>query len=153
MKSLSMPLFFQVTKSNSHSSNVRLNELDTHNKNAKSWENLSIPISYTHTHTHKKEWIDLGRICQFLFLENKNKAVLGPQVSPAFAITYFCNHSNIRFDPIPVQWYVRIYRRIIMYKSHYWPFFKNFSQKVNNPKWPLDDLWPRICWCPMCDST
>ena len=21
-------------------------------------------------------------------------------------------------------------------KIHYWPFFKNFSQKVNNPKWP-----------------
>ena len=38
-------------------------------------------------------------------------------------------------------------------KIHYWPFFKNFSQKVNNPKWPLDDLWPHICWCLMCDST
>ena len=38
-------------------------------------------------------------------------------------------------------------------KIHYWPFFKNFSQKVNNLKWPLDDLWPHICWCLMCDST
>ena len=27
-------------------------------------------------------------------------------------------------------------------KIYYWPFFMNFSQKVNNPKWPLDDLWP-----------
>ena len=32
-----------------------------------------------------------------------NKAVLEPQVSPVFEITYFCNHFNIRFDPIPVQ--------------------------------------------------
>ena len=27
-----------------------------------------------------------------------NKAVLEPQVSPAFAITYFCNHCNIKLD-------------------------------------------------------
>ena len=38
-------------------------------------------------------------------------------------------------------------------KIQNWPFFKNLSQKVNNPKWPLDDLWPHICWCLMCDST
>ena len=31
----------------------------------------------------------------------ENKGVLEPRVSPAFAITYFCNHCNIRFDPIP----------------------------------------------------
>ena len=30
------------------------------------------------------------------------KAVLELQVSPAFAITYFCNHCHIRFDPIPI---------------------------------------------------
>ena len=29
---------------------------------------------------------------------NLNKAVLEPRVSPAFAITYFCNHCNIRFE-------------------------------------------------------
>ena len=29
---------------------------------------------------------------------NQNKAVLEPSVSPAFAITYFCNHCNIRFE-------------------------------------------------------
>ena len=27
-----------------------------------------------------------------------DKAVLEPRVSPAFAITYFCNHCNIRFE-------------------------------------------------------
>ena len=30
--------------------------------------------------------------------KKKNKAVLEPRVSPAFAITYFCNHCNIRFE-------------------------------------------------------
>ena len=38
-------------------------------------------------------------------------------------------------------------------KINYWQFIKNISQKSNNPKWPLDDLWPHICWCHMCDST
>ena len=27
-----------------------------------------------------------------------NKAVFEPRVSPAFAVTYFCNHCNIRFE-------------------------------------------------------
>ena len=53
--------------------------------------------------------------------------------------------------------YVRIYP-----KDHYvqvpWKyitdhFSKTLAKKVNNPKWPLDDLWLRICWCLMCDST
>ena len=30
--------------------------------------------------------------------KKKHKAVLEPRVSPAFAITYFCNHCNIRFE-------------------------------------------------------
>ena len=32
-----------------------------------------------------------------------NKAILEPRVSPAFAITSFCNHCNIRFDPMPAK--------------------------------------------------
>ena len=30
--------------------------------------------------------------------EKLNKKVLEPRVSPAFVITYFCNHCNIRFE-------------------------------------------------------
>ena len=55
------------------------------------------------------------------------KAVLKPRVSPAFAITYFCNHCNIRFDPIPAK---------IWTKGHL----------------PLDDLWLQVCWRHMCTS-
>ena len=36
-----------------------------------------------------------------MFFKLINKAVLEPWVSPAFAITYFCNHCNINFDPKP----------------------------------------------------
>ena len=57
-----------------------------------------------------------------------NKAVPEPRVSPAFTITYFCNHCNIRFDPIPAKTWT---------KGH----------------WPLDDRWPQVCWGHMCDST
>ena len=57
-----------------------------------------------------------------------NKVVLEPRVSPAFAITYFCNHCNSIFDPTPAKTWT---------KGH----------------WPLDDLWPQICWGHMCDAT
>ena len=56
------------------------------------------------------------------------KAVLEPRVSPAFAITYFCNHCNITFDPIPA---------------------KNWNQRSLT----LYDLKPQVCWSHMCDST
>ena len=83
---------------------------------------------------------------------------LDPRVSPASTVTYFCNHCDSRFDPMPAK---------VVYmckptqgslcpspiKIQYWPFLRDFSQGVNNPNWPLDDLWPRECWCHMCDST
>ena len=44
--------------------------------------------------SHAKSLIYLCWVkCLWGFLENK--AVLEPRVSPAFAITYFCNHCNI----------------------------------------------------------
>ena len=64
-----------------------------------------------------------------------NKAVLEPRVSPAFAITYFCNHCNIRFENTSM-WI-------------HWPFFPKTWTKGH---WPLDDLWPHVCWGHMCDS-
>ena len=42
--------------------------------------------------------------------------------------------------PYLLLWYMQLYPKIICpspMKIHYWSFFKNFSQKVNNPKWPL----------------
>ena len=77
----------------------------------------------------------------------KDEAVLEPQVLPAFAITYFWNHCNIRFDPIPEGDMCKSTQEALCpspMKIHYWPFFKNFSQKVNNTKWPSDDLWPHM---------
>ena len=32
----------------------------------------------------------------------------------------------------------------------YWPFFPKTWTKGH---WPLDDLWPHVCWGHMCDST
>ena len=74
----------------------------------------------------------------------KNKAFLEPRVSPAFTITYFCNfcnHCNIRLDPIPVKVDVQ------STQGHHvqFPWTKGH--------WPLDDLWPQVCWGHMCDST
>ena len=68
---------------------------------------------------------------------NINKAVLEPRVSPAFAITYFCNHCNIRFKNT----------------SKYVDTLPFFPKTWTKGHWPLDDLWPHVCWGHMCDST
>ena len=53
-------------------------------------------------------------------LEQFNKAVLEPSVSPAFAITYFCNHCNIRFENTCMCGYTD-------------PFFQKLEPKVIDP--------------------
>ena len=40
-----------------------------------------------------------------------------------------------------------------MIKSHEDTLLTIYQKKVNYLKWPLDDLWPNICWCLMCHST
>ena len=54
-----------------------------------------------------------------------NKAVLEPRVSPAFAITYFCNHCNIRFE------------NTSKYEDTLTLFSKNLNQRSLTPRWPL----------------
>ena len=63
-----------------------------------------------------------------------NKAVLEPRVSPAFAITYFCNHCNIRFENTS-------------------KYVDTLTKTWTKGHWPLDDLWSHVCWGHMCDST
>ena len=55
--------------------------------------------------------------------------------------------------------HVWLYRRIILFKSHENkskvcgysdPFF---SKTWTKGHWPLDDLWPQVCWGHMCNST
>ena len=55
--------------------------------------------------------------------------------------------------------YVWLYPRIIVSKSHentlkYVDTVTFFAKKTwTKGHWPLDDLWPHICWGHMCDST
>ena len=88
--------------------------------------------------------------------KQKNKAVLEPWVSPAFVITYLCNHCNIRFDPIPVkvrkrsltpEWSLTPRLLIIVSKSHentskYVDTVTLFAKTWTKGHWPIDDLWP-----------
>ena len=70
----------------------------------------------------------------------ENKAVLEPRVSPAFAITYFCNHCNIRFE------------NTSKYVDTLTLFSKNLNQRSLTPRCPLTPcllrshvwLYPRI---------
>ena len=54
--------------------------------------------------------------------------------------------------------YVWLYPRIIVSKSHentskYVDTVTFFAKTLTKGHWPLDDLWPYICWGLMCDST
>ena len=49
------------------------------------------------------------------------KAVLEPRVSPAFVITYFCKHCNIRFE------------NTSKYVDTLTPFFQKLEPKVIDP--------------------
>ena len=54
--------------------------------------------------------------------------------------------------------HVRLYPRIIVSKSHentskYVDTVTLFAKTWTKGHWPLDDLWPHICWGHMCDST
>ena len=78
-----------------------------------------------------------------------NKAVLEPRVSPAFAITYFCNHCNIRFE------------NTSKYVDTLTLFTKNLNQRSLTPRWPLTPcllrshvwLYPRIIVSKSHDNT
>ena len=79
----------------------------------------------------------------------ENKAVLEPCVSPAFAITYFCNHCNIRFE------------NTSKYVDTLTLFPKNLNQRSLTPRWPLTPcllrshvwLYPRIIVSKSHDNT
>ena len=78
-----------------------------------------------------------------------NKAVLEPRVSPAFVITYFCNHFNIRFE------------NTSKYVDTLTLFSKNLNQRSLTPRWPLTPcllrshvwLYPRIIVSKSHDNT
>ena len=78
-----------------------------------------------------------------------NKAVLEPRVSPAFAITYLCNHCNIRFE------------NTSKYVDTLTLFSKNLNQRSLTPRWPLTPcllrshvwLYPRIIVSKSHDNT
>ena len=104
-----------------------------------------------------------------------NKVVLEPRVSPTFAITHFCNivisdlvpYQNMNQRSLTPRWSLnpsllgsRVwhYPRIIVSKSHEITSkcvdtVTLFSKTYTKGHWPLDDLWPHVCWGHMCDST
>ena len=78
-----------------------------------------------------------------------NKAVLEPRVLPAFAITYFCNHCNIRSE------------NTSKYVDTLTLFSNNLNQRSLTPRWPLTPcllrslvwLYPRIIVSKSHDNT
>ena len=61
------------------------------------------------------------------------------------------------FTPHLLRSHVWLYPRIIVSKSHentseYVDTVTLFAKTWTKGHWPLDDLWPHICWGHMCDS-
>ena len=86
--------------------------------------------------------------------ENMSKVC---EYSDPFFKTFNQRSLTLRWPLTPnlLRSHVCLYPMIIASKSHENtvcgysdPFFKNFNQR-----WPIDDLWPHICWSHMCDST
>ena len=77
----------------------------------------------------------------------------------------FCKNLNQRsvtprwpLTPHLLRSYMWLYPRIIVSKSHentlkYVDTLTFFAKTWSKSHWPLDDLWPHICWGHMCDST
>ena len=105
----------------------------------------------TKSQLHPKFWV-------FIYInvseKKKYKAVLKSRVSPAFAITYFCDHCNIRFmkrhiTPNDLWSHTCSYYMCKSthqgslcpgpIKRHHWPF------KRSMPQMTPDDLWLHIC--------
>ena len=60
--------------------------------------------------------------------------------------------------PSLLRSHVWLYPRIILSKSHentskYVVTVTLFSKTWTKGHWPLDDLWPQVCWGHMCEST
>ena len=80
-------------------------------------------------------------------------------------VTLFAKHLNQRsvtprwpLTPHLLRSYVWLYPRIIVSKSHentskYVDTVNLFAKTWTKGHWPLDDLWPHICWGHMCEST
>ena len=106
------------------------------------WYRLQI---YDYFKGYHKIWVTVSNQKQ----QKDNKAVLEPRVSPAFAITYFCNHCNIRFE------------NTLKYVGTLTLFSKNLNQTSLTPRWPLTPcllrshvwLYPRIIVSKSHDNT
>ena len=80
-------------------------------------------------------------------------------------VTFFAKKVNQRsltprwpLTPHLLRSHVWLYPRIIVSKSHentskYVDTVNLFAKTWTKGHWPLDDLWPHICWGHMCDST
>ena len=86
--------------------------------------------TYKYIHTSTQTAIAKSPYC--FSSQGNNKAVLKPRVWPAFAITYFYNHCNIR--PTPLVIHERKWKQWL------------FRKRSMIPRWPLTPLllWSHV---------
>ena len=87
------------------------------------------------------------KVCGYSDLFCKKKTLNQRSLTPRWPLT-----------PHLLRSHVWLYPRIIVSKSHentskYVDTVNLFATTWTKGHWPLDDLWPHICWGHMCDST
>ena len=101
-------------------------------------------------------------IHQCMWIESKSHENTSKYVD---TVTFFAKNLNQRsltprwpLTPHLLRSHVWLYPRIIVSKSHentskYVDTVTLFAKTWTKGHWPLDDLWPHICWGHICDST
>ena len=87
------------------------------------------------------------KVCGYSDLFCKKKTLNQRSLTPRWPLT-----------PHLLRSHVWLYPRIIVSKSHentskYVDTVNLFAKTWTNSHWPLDDLWPHICWGHKCSST
>ena len=80
----------------------------------------------------------------YMYFSKLNQKVNDPKMTfDPTSIEITCDSTQGSFNPSPTK--------ICQSMWIQWPFF--FSKTWTKGHWPLDDLWPQVCWGHMCDST
>ena len=133
-----------------------LKYVDTVTLFAKTWTKGHWPLDDLWPHHLLRSYVWLyPRIIVSKSHENTSKYV--------DTVTFFAKNLNQRsltprwpLTPHLLRSHVWLYPRIILSKSHentskYVDTVNLFAKTWTKGHWPLDDLWPHICWGHMCD--
>ena len=99
-----------------------------------------------------------GSLCPSPTKIHQSMWIQWPFCAKTWTKGHWCSLTLWPLTPCLLRSHVWLYLRIIVSKSHinkskYVDTVTLFSKTWTKSHWPLDDLWPHVCWGQMCDST